>query len=276
MLLILAKWIPGVKSWSSRAPIIQSHLSGDLESWPTLFLSLGSEPVWKPELFVRPLNRLTFNTLLLFYVIPVVCSDGWIRNGSSCYYVYADTSKRLSFWNAKQWCKDHESSSLTTVFNEGENHFLDYLINETHLRPNETFYIGLRFRDGSWKWVTNQPFNYTNWFRGQEPAPAQGTGNCIYYNHVHRWQLEEKCVTKKLFICKTQPKQPQSQPTGISISHVAPSLETEGQIVGQEEVKTSNFANKLVLSCKLTRYDFLLTHPPAPASPRMHSTRFEL
>lgn len=140
----------------------------------------------------------------------VNCSSGWTRNGHACYFVYTEQTAKHSFWGAKTWCKDH-NSRLTTVLSESENNFLDSLINETGLRQNETFYIALRYKNNRWLWVYNALFNYTNWFHGVEPVPTNGTGtNCVYYNHVHEWELEQKCVTKKLFICK-QEHEPQQQ-----------------------------------------------------------------
>jgi len=138
----------------------------------------------------------------------VNCSVGWIKNGSSCYYVYNDTGQKLTFWGAKRWCnKQGDSCQLTSVLSQEENDFLDYLINETHLRPNETFYIGLRKtkNQGEWRWLDDQPYNYTNWFQGQEPPP-ESRGNCAFYKgDVHQWGQELKCSeTERLFICKQQ------------------------------------------------------------------------
>ena len=157
-------------------------------------------------------------TLLLFSeIISVVCSVGWVNiyNGSSCYHVYNDTTQKLSFWNAKKWCQEQDGSRLTSVLSKEENRFLGYLINETQLGPNETFYIGLRLRNkqSNWEWVDNQPYNYTNWYQDQEPQPdeKQSSANCVFYNHVNQWELGASCRIKRLFICKQQ------QPTGISI-----------------------------------------------------------
>ena len=144
----------------------------------------------------------------LVFVFSVNCSVGWIENGSSCYYVYNDTEQRLTFWEAKRWCKQQgHSCQLTSVLSQEENDFLDYLINETHLPPNETFYIGLKKNNnqGKWRWIDDQPYNYTNWFQGQEPPP-ESKGNCAFYKgDVHQWGQELKCSkTERLSICKQQ------------------------------------------------------------------------
>lgn len=120
--------------------------------------------------------------------------------------MYTDQSAKRSFWGAKKWCSDHDAK-LATVLSEHENRFLDDLIGKTGLQQNESFYIALRYKNNRWTWVYNAPFNYTNWFAGKEPNVTKGNGtDCVYYNHVNQWQLEVKCGTKKLFICKQEHK----------------------------------------------------------------------
>lgn len=107
---------------------------------------------------------------------------------------------------ANEWC-DHKwnGSFLTSVLSQKENDFLDHLINSTKLRPNETFYIGLdiKTKHGRLEWEDSEPYNYTNWYNNnsldQEKDNRQG---CAYYNHLHKWQLDDGCKTERLFICK--------------------------------------------------------------------------
>ena len=153
----------------------------------------------------------------MFFLFSV-CQVGWVENGSSCYYIYINTTQKLSFWHARQWCSEkgqQGGADLTSVLSQEEDDFLNFLINKTHLRPNETFYIGLRreTKNGSWAWASNETLNYTNWFQGQEPQPS-GNGestNCAFYNQGHQWELEDTCKTGRLFICKQQQQQQQQQ-----------------------------------------------------------------
>lgn len=135
------------------------------------------------------------------------CLHGWSLDDSSCYYVQTNLTLKLAFWGALNWCKGW-NGSLTSVLSKNENEFLDQLINKTNLRPNETFYIGLRRRRNSSeiRWVDRQPYNYTNWYDNQGTglngeSENLTTKRCTYYNHVHQWEME-LCKIKRLFICK--------------------------------------------------------------------------
>ena len=142
--------------------------------------------------------------------VSVSCSTGWVLNGTSCYYAYNNHTQKLNFWKAKDWCKER-NGSLTSVLSQRENDFLNQLINTTNLRPNETFYIGLRTVNNARKlyWVDGEPYNYTNWYnKSDEQELVKGNEqNCAFYNYLHQWHLDDKCGTDRLFICK------QLQPT---------------------------------------------------------------
>ena len=136
--------------------------------------------------------------------VLVACSHGWVLNDTFCYYVETSLTERRNFWDAERWCKEANGSVLTTVLSQRENEFLDHLINQTNLRPNETFYIGLRTVK-NWStlaWVGGAPYNYTNWYNNSEPKLLTDKQRCAYYDHLHKWQLDVGCKTKRLFICK--------------------------------------------------------------------------
>ena len=135
--------------------------------------------------------------------VSVTCSPGWALNGTSCYYVYTDRTQKLNFWKANGWCKQRKGF-LTSVLSQREDNFLDQLINRTNLRPNETFYVGLRTNVRKLIWVDGEPYNYTNWYNNSSDQELlQGNQQrCAYYNDLHQWQLNEKCGTNRLFICK--------------------------------------------------------------------------
>ena len=140
---------------------------------------------------------------LLLLNLSVTCSSEWVLNGTSCYYVYTDRTQKLNFWRADGWCKK-QNGSLTSVLSQRENDFLDQLINRTNLQPNETFYVGLRTYVRKLSWVDGEPYNYTNWYNNSnEQELLKGNQQkCAYYSYLHQWQLNEKCGTKRLFICK--------------------------------------------------------------------------
>lgn len=144
------------------------------------------------------------NVFVLFLLnVSVTCSTDWVLNGTSCYYVYTNRSQKLNFWNANKWCKQ-QNSFLTSVLSLRENNFLDQLINRTNLRPNETFYVGLRTNVRKLSWVDREPYNYTNWYNNSNDQELlkDNQQRCAYYNYLPQWQLTDECGTNRLFICK--------------------------------------------------------------------------
>jgi len=155
------------------------------------------------NLFVKLLIVIHNVFVFLLLNVSVTCSPGWALNGTSCYYVYTDRAQKLNFWKANRWCKQR-NSFLTSVLSRRENNFLDRLINRTNLRPNETFYVGLRTNVRKLSWVDGEPYNYTNWYNNSNDQELlkDNKQRCAYYNYLHQWQLNDKCGTNRLFICK--------------------------------------------------------------------------
>lgn len=141
--------------------------------------------------------------LLPLLNVSVNCSTGWTLNGTSCYYVYTDRTQKLSFWKANGWCKK-QNGFLTSVLSERENSFLDRLISKTNLRLNETFYVGLRSNVRKLSWLDGERYNYTNWHNNsnEQELLSGNQQKCAYYDYLHQWQLNDKCGTNRLFICK--------------------------------------------------------------------------
>lgn len=117
--------------------------------------------------------------------------------------MYTDRAQKLSFWKANRWCKE-QNGFLTSVLSQRENNFLDQLINKTNLRPNETFYVGLRTNVRKLLWLDGERYNYTNWYNNsnEQELLSGNQQKCAYYDYLHQWQLSDNCVTNRLFICK--------------------------------------------------------------------------
>lgn len=118
--------------------------------------------------------------------------------------MYTDRAQKLSFWKANRWCKQ-QNGFLTSVLSQSENNFLDQLINKTNIRPNETFYVGLRTRNvRKLSWLDGERYNYTNWYNNsnEQELLSGNQQKCAYYDYLHQWQLSDNCVTNRLFICK--------------------------------------------------------------------------
>ena len=90
------------------------------------------------------------------------------------------------------------------MLSQREDNFLDQLINRTNLRPNETFYVGLRTGVHKLLWLDGAPYKYSNWYnnRSDQELLKGNEERCAYYSYLHQWQLNEKCGTNRLFICK--------------------------------------------------------------------------
>jgi len=139
------------------------------------------------------------------------------------------------------------------VLSQRENDFLDQLINRTNLRPNETFYIGLRTINNARKlyWVDGEPYNYTNWYNNSdEQELVKGNQqNCAFYNHLHQWHLDDKCGTKRLFICK----QLQSTTTTTTTTTNAASKTTTTTTLSGSSPSSSPLTEKGKLSFPVTQ-----------------------
>lgn len=159
--------------------------------------------------------------------------------------MYTNRTKKLTFWEAKGWCKER-NGFLTSVLSQRENGFVDQLVNRTNLPPNETFYIGLRTVNNVPRlvWVDGEPYNYTNWSNSSdEQELVKGNQHrCAFYNHLHQWHLDDKCGTKRLFICK----QLQSTTTTTTITTTSSTRAIETTASTQTKTNTTTTLSGMV------------------------------
>ena len=90
-------------------------------------------------------------------------------------YLYYATP--VTWYFAKEFCEE-QGGHLVTITSAEENAFV------WSLCDSQLAWFGGSDQDseGSWKWVTNEPFSYSNWYSG-EPNNCAGTGD--YENFAH-------------------------------------------------------------------------------------------
>ena len=176
------KYIPGIYdncygvnlSEGSYSAGLCSVLSSHYECWTEsdhISFNVSSEPI------TSPFNAYYYN--------------------GHIYEVYNDT---LTWEEAEYYCENYRGGHLATITSQEEQDFIqNNLLSDNH----HGYLIGGTDKDqeGTWKWVTGEPFGYTNWHSGQpdnytgnhadgecylEIYPATDKWNDFYYDSYHR------------------------------------------------------------------------------------------
>jgi hypothetical protein len=142
---------------------------------------------------------------------------------------YADNTKKINTQNghayqliqtkttwtdAKSYCENLGGYLVTVTSREEQififNHFLK--------NSNHDVWAGATDQDaeGDWKWTTGEPFNRTNWRRG-EPNNEMGVEDYLELRSVFgfKWNDVPNAVKKNRFICEWD-KQPNALPAETS------------------------------------------------------------
>ena len=120
------------------------------------------------------------NRLLLYlcFVEESGCPEGWLNDGSSCYYVKDTVTKKQS--DARQHCQSL-GGDLAIIKSENQNNFIFNLIQSQNTFTKWGAWIGMeRKSDGKFYWIDNTPVegSYSIW-AGGEPNNAGGSENCV-------------------------------------------------------------------------------------------------
>lgn len=133
------------------------------------------------------------------------CPAGWPRIGDSCYFF---SVLKLNWFRAKHAC-ENMGSHLATLQTFMEDMFVSiYLRNiQTHLPGANYIWMGGSDLDkeGQWKWVTGEPFSYTNWRKGGTNGQIQAPDNDMGLEHCLDWSNgwnDNKCYTDYHFLCE--------------------------------------------------------------------------
>merc|ERR1711953_327101 len=97
----------------------------------------------------------------------ISCADGWTESGRSCYFLSTDYIR--PFASAAKFCEDL-GSTLVEINTEEENAFVVAMVEEAAAADNNVgrdYWIGgVRGEDGTWRWQSGDPMDYTNWNGG--------------------------------------------------------------------------------------------------------------
>lgn len=114
--------------------------------------------------------------------------------GNGHLYEVVSVPDGISWIDAKE-AAEQRGGFLVTLTSEKEDQFVYNLLDSSMVTAaNWSPWLG-GFQpagsaepDGNWKWVTGEPFNYTNWYVG-EPSNSgnEGEDSLVYYYESHQW-----------------------------------------------------------------------------------------
>lgn len=130
----------------------------------------GSEDEWNEIAIGTKNDRLTGAT---FHFDSESLSDGgavssgWY-NGN--FYQVVDTS--MTWTEAAAFC-EMQGGHLVTITSQGEQAFIESLLMDD-VCTKKQYWIGARFMDDGYQWITGEEFSYTNWDYRQPDRSAAG------------------------------------------------------------------------------------------------------
>ena len=104
------------------------------------------------------------NVNVNYNFVSSIPADASLYNGHS----YKLFSGGKTWTEAKAYC-EKLGGHLVTITTQNEQEYIQTLISDSSLR---SFFIGGEKKDGSFQWITGEPFVYTYWYPGQ-PSGAQ-------------------------------------------------------------------------------------------------------
>ncbi|NP_989937.1 surfactant protein A2 precursor [Gallus gallus] len=110
--------------------------------------------------------------------------------------IFASNGKEVNFSSALESCEE-TGGTLATPMNEEENKAIMGIVKQY----NRYAYLGIKESDtaGQFKYVNNQPLNYTSW-QQYEPN-GKGTEKCVEMYTDGNWK-DRKCNLYRLTVCE--------------------------------------------------------------------------
>ncbi len=125
-----------------------------------------------------------------------VPTDVTVFDGHSYYFYNVPVT-----WYGGEIVSEYLGGHLVTITSEAENNFVKEFIGACNL------WIGATDKDqeGNWKWVSGEPFSYTDWGSGQPDNDSGGDEGAEHYAHIWynsgAWNDNNGCV-KYAFLCE--------------------------------------------------------------------------
>lgn len=94
-------------------------------------------------------------------------------------YKLYDTN--LSWTDAKDYC-EQLGGHLVTITSAEEQSVIENLLEEGEMHQ---YWIGLSHPDGTLRWVTNEPYSYSNWDPGEPNLCKRADGEEEYFIHIY-------------------------------------------------------------------------------------------
>jgi RNA binding exosome subunit len=136
---------------------------------------------------LKAMRKFLSVCVVLGLVLAFICREAWadsamIQNPDNGHY-YQRIDSTMNWHAAKAYCKS-VGGYLATITSEGEHNFVyDNLVSNSPLS-----WIGATDEavEGTWEWVTGEPWDYTNWASG-EPNNCSGIEHYLMYRASGFW-----------------------------------------------------------------------------------------
>ncbi|KAL7394185.1 hypothetical protein ABVT39_021947 [Epinephelus coioides] len=121
------------------------------------------------------------------------CQEGWRHNEPSCYVIHNGEKPEWITWEeALENCRG-KGSDLAVIHDDKEKKVISYY--SWGSSGIDGYWIGLRAKDGKWKWIDGSDLAESNWI----DPPAEG--HCAISVMNDRWK-PVSCDEKQRWICK--------------------------------------------------------------------------
>uniref|UniRef100_A0A3P9BRN9 C-type lectin domain family 4 member G-like n=1 Tax=Maylandia zebra TaxID=106582 RepID=A0A3P9BRN9_9CICH len=130
----------------------------------------------------------------------VVCQTGWLPFQSGCYAINNPEASEQKTWTGAQDDCIGKISDLAVVNNETEKSYISG--NTWWNSGNHAYWIGLRVKDGNWKWVDGRNLTNSAWI--DQPSPTDGQCaisvrsqgfKSVSCSEQNRWICKKKALT---------------------------------------------------------------------------------
>ena len=115
----------------------------------------------------------------------------------------------LNWTEAETFCKQ-QGGHLATITSEAENNAIKQLLENAAM---DRYWIGAKRTNDKWAWVSNEDFQYTNWYVN-EPNNTLGIENYLEIYNNTGWNDNKNCrLANGGFICEIENSDTKPKPT---------------------------------------------------------------